>query len=315
MAQNLPLRRFVAAPDSVAFGGEAPRQKKGRVLVVEGVPRNAKMTATTEPFQEFLPGAQQTGSLSDHDAFLLVSSLPFNRRVRMFWDMIHRASSPPSKAGADRHPSLDRKTLHAVTMSLQFDLCNEIYWITAGDDQMPLTGCFFDLAPRGGVPPVQQVEEAQLLVLALGTIHAVANPLSPWKSVQATFASLSHNIQLKPRINDRIFGAVQRICAPGIAGTVKSHVLARSEQVKRGIRSQPKKGGLHKSYAGFGYKELGLLTNDTSGWTDLLAHGETNLALTSQEAQDRAHSYRGRKEVWASRHESSRRLIESMVNT
>ncbi|KAK8052338.1 hypothetical protein PG993_003723 [Apiospora rasikravindrae] len=321
MAQKLPLRRFFAAPDFVAYGGGAPK-KKGHVLVIEGVPRTAKMTATTAPSQEFLSIPRQTGSLSDHDAFLLISSLPFSTRVRKFWDTIYCASPPSSKAGADELPILDRKALQAVTISLQFDLCNEIYWITAGNNlpaegmlsQIPLTSCFFDSAPRGDLLPIQQVEEAQLLVLALGTIHAVSNPLSPWKSVQATFASLGKR-QLSHSINDLIFGAVQRTCAPCIAGTVKSHVLARSEQVKRGIRSQPKKeGGLPNSYTGYGYQDLGVLTNNTSGWVDLLAPGETNLALTGQEAQDRADCYRARKEDGASLHEASRQLIESMVN-
>ncbi|KAK8043113.1 hypothetical protein PG994_013596 [Apiospora phragmitis] len=87
LAQNLPLRRFIVAPVPTTSGGETP--KKGRLLVMEGVPRTAKMTATTVPFQDLPPSSyRQTESVSDHDAFLLVSCLPFNRRVRMFWNMV-----------------------------------------------------------------------------------------------------------------------------------------------------------------------------------------------------------------------------------
>ncbi|KAK8043114.1 hypothetical protein PG994_013597 [Apiospora phragmitis] len=177
-------------------------------------------------------------------------------------------------------------------MSLQFDLCSEIYWMTdaklpAAEElsQMPLTSHFFNSSHHVG--HIQDVEKAQLLVLTLGTVHAAANPLSPWH-------------------------ALQRACAPSIAGTIKSHVLARSEQVKRGIRSQPK--GLAKSYAWFGNQELAASTNDASGWIDLVAPEETSLALACQEWQDRADQYETEKRMRAEFTEASCDYIRSIVN-
>ncbi|KAK7957799.1 hypothetical protein PG988_012647 [Apiospora saccharicola] len=169
-------------------------------------------------------------------------------------------------------------------MTLQFDLGNEIYWMMGAKAgkvmQMPLTSHFF----YSSLPDeqVEDVEKAQLLILALGTVHAICNPLSSWQSIKAAFASLGNRQghRHKSRIPDLISSVIRRTCDPSIADTVNNHVMARSEQVKQGIRSQPK--SLPKSYAWFGNQELAAFTNSTCGWVDLLDTRETSLVLTSQ---------------------------------
>lgn len=67
-------------------------------------------------------------------------------------------------------------------MSLQFDLGNEIYWmmgVKAGEvSHMPLMSHSFYSSLPG--EQIQDVEKAQLLVSALGTVHAVSSLLSGW---------------------------------------------------------------------------------------------------------------------------------------
>lgn len=201
-------------------------------------------------------------------------------------------------------------------MSLQFDIGNEIYWMMgakAGEvSQMPLTSHFF----YSSLPSeqIQDVERAQLLVLALGTVHAVSSPLSPWQMVKAAFAFLGNRQghQLRSHIHDLVSSVIRRTCAPSIAGTVKNHVAARREQIKRGIRSQPMR--LPKAYAWFGNQELAAFTNSPYDWVDLLAAGKKSMVLSGQEWQDRVDRYQANKEAQDGSTEASVRYINSMVN-
>ncbi|KAK8867416.1 hypothetical protein PGQ11_005994 [Apiospora arundinis] len=350
LAENMPLRRFVTAPDSTDANGEGHRER--RVLVIEGVPRTARLTATTAPFTESTRSDQPTESVTDHDAFLLVSSLPFVVRARMLWNIVQHDddqaircdalfagveayASPSTKGDAEESPTVHRKTILSLTLSLQFDLCNEIYLMMGTKSrfpdpvptkkkllQMPLLSHFFDSAPRDDVRQIQDIKKAQPLVFVLGAIHAVSNPISSWHSFKATLDFLNrHQGHLKSRVNHFIFGIIQRNCAPSIVGTVKSHVMARSEQVRQGIRSQPSE--MHKSFHWFGNRELAELTGDESGggtvaggwgWIDLLNSGKAGLALTGQACQQWVDYHETKHKAQADVIEASRKHIGSMVN-
>ena len=156
-------------------------------------------------------------------------------------------------------------------MSLQYDLTNEIYLFTGTKprfpdpiptvekiSQMPLTSLFFSHAPSQA--QVTDIAQAQLLVSALGAVHAVANPLSFWQSMKSAFAFCGNRKgQLTSKLNERVFLAIANTCSPDVAATVKEHVLQRSGQVKTGIQAQ--RAGGPKSFEKFGHSELTAFTS------------------------------------------------------
>ncbi|KAK8119783.1 uncharacterized protein PG998_004409 [Apiospora kogelbergensis] len=347
--KSLPLRRFVVAPAPIA---------SPRVLVVEGVPRTARFTATTAKFRR-MPLNESTESVSVHDAFLLVASLPYTSRVRMFWNAVQHGhedgkgiqdnalfagvegfASPSTEKASSSRPTaftVHPQVLQALNLFLQFDLCNEIHLITGARSrfsdpvsakeklsQMPLTSYFFDPAPQyeDDVQQIQTVEAAQPLILVLGTVHAVSNSLSSWHCLRATFAPMgNHQGQLKSQINNLVFGAIQRTCAPSIADAVKEKLMARSEQVKRGILSQPR--WMPRSYQWFGNQELVALTNNANGegagaegwgWIDLVYSPRTGLALTSQTWKEWVDAYEAGVNARTRSVKASRSYIGDMVN-
>ncbi|KAF2002589.1 hypothetical protein P154DRAFT_430590, partial [Amniculicola lignicola CBS 123094] len=85
--KNLPLRRFIAVPDSNVSD---PTGKTGGIIISEGVPKTANLIASVDPFHESPSGP----FISDYHLFFIISSLPFLTRARMFWNMVgHSASS------------------------------------------------------------------------------------------------------------------------------------------------------------------------------------------------------------------------------
>jgi len=157
-------------------------------------------------------------------------------------------------------------------MSLQFDLCNEIYCFTGTKprfpdpiptdeklSQMPLTSLFFSLAPKAA--QVADTEHAQLLASTLGAVHALANPLSFWQSIKSTFAFCGNRKgQLTSKLNEQIMLAMERSCtSPAVAAAVKAEVVKRSQQVKQGIKTG--KGSGAKNFNRFGQAELASLVS------------------------------------------------------
>lgn len=85
--KNLPLRRFIAVPDTEAY---REAEKIGGVIVCEGVPKNSKMMASAGLFPQSPPG---TYIISDHDMYFIISCLPFAVKARMFWNMIGKSDN------------------------------------------------------------------------------------------------------------------------------------------------------------------------------------------------------------------------------
>jgi hypothetical protein len=85
--KSLPLRRFVVIPDA---GAVNEAEKRGGVIVCEGVPKNSKILASVGPFAQSAPG---TNAISDYNMYFIVSCLPFSIKARMFWNMIGRADT------------------------------------------------------------------------------------------------------------------------------------------------------------------------------------------------------------------------------
>ncbi len=87
LSKNMPLRRFVVVPDAEALSNGAG--KAGGVIICEGIPRTAKMIATSGYFAPSAPG---TNAISDYDMYFIVSCLPFAVRARMFWNIVGQTS-------------------------------------------------------------------------------------------------------------------------------------------------------------------------------------------------------------------------------
>ena len=84
--KNMPLRRFVAVPDMAALEQSTT---EGGILVCEGAPKNAHMWACAGPFAPSPPG---THDMTDYHMYFIVACLPFEVRVRMFWNMVGKAT-------------------------------------------------------------------------------------------------------------------------------------------------------------------------------------------------------------------------------
>ncbi|KAK0729603.1 hypothetical protein B0H67DRAFT_604814 [Lasiosphaeris hirsuta] len=291
LTKEMPLRRFVTFPQL-----DEANPKAGTVIVCEGIPRTAKMVATLGYFG---PSPLGTNKIADYDMYFILSCLPFAVRARMFWNavgkmvLMHEVAGPGASAaaacgvlyaGLERYLELphglaappeswlvDDKVLEAIGMSLQFDLCNEIYCFTGTQprfpdpipvaeklSQLPLTSLFFSLVPQ--MPQVTNAAHAHLFASALGAVHALANPLSAWQSLKAAFSCCGNRKgQLTSKLNEQIQLAVDRTCAPDVAGAVQQAVMQRSAQVKAGINASAGKGGGgggHKNFDRFGQAEL-----------------------------------------------------------
>jgi hypothetical protein len=117
--------------------------------------------------------------------------------------------------------------------------------------QLPLFTQFFAIAPKKA--QIDNIAKAQLLVLTLGTIRAVSNPIGLWQTIKGGFAFQgSRKGQLTPAVKEQIYTASTGSCSANVATTVKERILQRSKQVKAGI--QAAKG--HKSFTAFGMQEL-----------------------------------------------------------
>ena len=286
LTKEMPLRRFVTFP-------QLDDAKAGTVVVCEGIPRTAKMIATLGYFGPSPPG---TNKIADYDMYFILSCLPFAVRARMFWNVVGKMVLMQETAGASAAAAcgvlyaglesylelphglaappeswlIDEKVLDAIGMSLQFDLCNEIYCFTGAQprfpdpipvpeklSQLPLTSLFFSLVPQ--IPQVTNAAHAQLLASALGAVHALANPLSAWQSLKAAFSCCGNRkAQLTAKLNEQIQLAIDRTCAPDVAGAVQQAITQRSGQVKAGINASVGNGktGGHKNFDRFGQAEL-----------------------------------------------------------
>jgi hypothetical protein len=76
--KNMPLRRFVAVPDMAALEEST---KEGGIVVSEGAPRTTHIWACAGQF------AQSATAVADYHMFSIFGCLPFDVRVRMFWNM------------------------------------------------------------------------------------------------------------------------------------------------------------------------------------------------------------------------------------
>jgi len=84
--KNMPLRRFIAVPD---IGALEQSSTVGGIVVCEGAPRNSNMWACAGPFAPAPPG---THAMTDYHMYFIVACLPFEVRVRMFWNMVGRTT-------------------------------------------------------------------------------------------------------------------------------------------------------------------------------------------------------------------------------
>jgi hypothetical protein len=354
MTKNIPLRRFVAVPDLEVMDDTA---KTGGVVVCEGVPRTAKMIASVGYFGPSPPG---TNIIADYDMFFIISCLPFAVRARMFWNVIGRVEAAGIACGVlysgvqtflelphESSPEstfVDEKVripptgyrmkksamlihlsqiLQAISMSLQFDLNNEIYYFTGTKprfpdpiptpeklSQMPLTSLFFSMAEQQ--VRVVDIAQAQMLVSTLGAIHALANPLSFWQSMKSAFSFCGNRKgQLTSKLNERIFLAIEKACTPDLAISVKDHVLQRSKQVKDGIRIQ----GGPKNFIRFGQSELGAFASMTSVTVhDLTALQPVSTAMNSHQLGQHRSQYHVHRETTETLKTHAKTQIQEMVN-
>jgi hypothetical protein len=84
--KNIPLRRFIAVPDVAAVN---TAEKRGGVIICEGVPKSSNMIASTATF---LPNPDGSHVMAPYHVFFIVSCLAFRVKARMFWNMVGSAS-------------------------------------------------------------------------------------------------------------------------------------------------------------------------------------------------------------------------------
>ncbi|KAK3688012.1 hypothetical protein B0T22DRAFT_489779 [Podospora appendiculata] len=318
LIKQMPLRRFVAFPE-IDMKAEA-----GTGTVAVCSPRSATFGPSSPPNTNL-------NRITDYDMYVILSCLPFALRARMFWNAVGRLASEsceasvlyagvegyldlplPLPSAPDSLPLVvDDKVLQAVGLSLQFDLCDEIYCFTGTRPrfpdpipepeklaQMPLTSLFFSLVPQH--PQVTDVAQAQRLASALGAVHALANPLSFWQSVKAAFSWCGNRKgQLTAKLNEQILLAVDRACgaAPDVAAAVRQAVMQRSGQVKAGIRASHRGGGGHKNFDRFGQAEVAGFAS-VSG---VVVHDLTALQPVSR-SMNKTQVDRRRRSHWANQH-------------
>ncbi|KAK3319584.1 hypothetical protein B0T19DRAFT_478693 [Cercophora scortea] len=338
LTKQMPLRRFVAFP-----GPEVEaKAKAGTVVVFEGVPRTAKMLATVGYFGPSSP--PNTNRIADYDMYFILSCLPFALRARMFWNAVGRLASCeasvlyagvegyldlPMHAAPDSLLAVDDKVLQAIGLSLQFDLCDEIYCFTGTRPrfpdpipvpeklaQMPLTSLFFSLVPQ--LPQVTDVAQAQRLVSALGAVHALANPLSFWQWVKGSFSCCCGNRkgQLTAKLNEQILLAVDRACAaPDVAAAVRQAVMQRSVQVKAGIRASRGGGGSHKSFDRFGQTEVAAFASVSGVMVhDLTALQPVSTSMNKTQVDQHRHNHWAKQHMVGTLKTHAETQLKEMVN-
>ena len=350
LTKEMPLRRFVAFPHL------NPEDKKaGAVVVCEGIPRTAKMIATIGYFGPSSPPG--TNNIADYDMYFILSCLPFAVRARMFWNVLGKmvTTQDGTATGANTSAAacgvvfssienyldlpvettnppdtwlIDDKILQAIGLSLQFDLCNEIYCFTGTQprfpdpipeptklSQLPLTSLFFSLVPPGAV--ITDLAQAQqLLTSALGAVHALANPLSFWQSIKTTFSCCGNRKgQLTSKLNEQILLAVERTCAPEIAASVRQEVMRCSGRVKAGIKANKSGGGGHKSFERFGQIELATFVNVSGVMVhDLTALKPVSTAMRNDQLQLHRHTHFAHRQTREGLKVRAEAQIREMVN-
>jgi len=213
--------------------------------------------------------------------------------------------------------------LEALCLSLQFNLASEIYLFTSTKprfpdpltviekiNQLPLVTQFFADFPQDA--RVADIANAQMLVSTLGAVHALSNPLDAWQSIKGIFAFFGNRKgQLTPRLNEYIFKAIAATCAPGVAATVKEHVLQRSKQVKKGIRAQ----GGKKQFDGFGRAELALFVGtNTVKFQSLAEVNPLSVALNAAALDSHVQTYRIHRRNTTDMERGAKTMLTEMVN-
>jgi hypothetical protein len=344
--KNLPLRRFIAVADAAALNTS---EKRGGVIICEGIPKSSNMIASTGTF---LPNPDGSHVMAPYHVFFIVSCLPFSVKARMFWNMV----GSPSGAGVPcgqmyaglpafcnkssgqvdkmvRHDSnslaLDVLTilqvLDALCLSLQFNLTSEIYQFTSSKprfpdplsvaeklDQLPLVSQFFSAVKTVSVA---DIANAQPLVSTLAAVHALSNPLSRRQSIKGLFACFGNRkAQLTPRLNQYIFESITASCAPAVARTIKDHVAQRSVRIKAAIKAKRGK----KRFYEFGQDELaafaGMASIGTLAVLDLAQAVPRSIALNSAALHGHVESYKLHRLNTAGMEQSAKAMLASMVN-
>jgi hypothetical protein len=214
-------------------------------------------------------------------------------------------------------------------MSLQFDLCNEIYCFTGTKprfpdpipaaeklSQLPLTSLFFSLVPQES--QATEAGHAQLLASALGAVHALGNPLSFWQKIKAAFSFCGNRKgPLTAKINEQIQLAVERVCAPDVAVAVSKEVKQRSAQVKSGIKTTASNGGAggHKNFIRFGQAELASFASVNGVIVhDLAALKPASEAMKIDQLGDHRHRHHLHRQATGTLEAHARAQIQEMVN-
>jgi hypothetical protein len=176
--------------------------------------------------------------------------------------------------------------------------------------QLRLTSEFFTSTPKG--VSIADIANAQMLVSTLGAVHALANPLDTWQSIKGIFAFAGNRKgQLTPRLNVYIFKAITATCAPGVAATVKEHILQRSKQVKAGIRAQKGK----RRFDGFGQVELAAFAGTSMvKIVDLAALSPGCAALNATALDSYVNTYRLHRRTTQDLEHGVRSMLREMVN-
>jgi len=84
--KNIPLRRFIVIPD---VGSTNSARETGDIIICEGIPKNSNIIVSVDQFPKSPTGSH---NMADHHLFFIVSCLPFSVKVRMFWNMVGKAS-------------------------------------------------------------------------------------------------------------------------------------------------------------------------------------------------------------------------------
>jgi hypothetical protein len=119
--KNVPLRRFLAVPD---VGAATTTEKMGGIIICEGVPKTSNMIASVGIF---LPNTDGSNTIAPYHAFFIVSCLPFNVKVRMFWNMLGKATAAGVLgdivyAGLDNFYNKSSSQTDMVDMKVSHDL-------------------------------------------------------------------------------------------------------------------------------------------------------------------------------------------------
>ncbi|KAH0564731.1 hypothetical protein GP486_001878 [Trichoglossum hirsutum] len=252
--KNIPLHRYVVTSDEAARTGAIA----GTIVIREGLPKSAKM------FASLLPFGTDTGDIMDYHMYMIVASLPFKMRSRMFWNLAG-AMDPAgvsanvlyegdelvqfkSSLSVSTQRVIPQKVCRAVCLSIESDLgvevsrfCAKAPWpdkipTSSSLTQLPLLKQFLNPS-SGSTPTLNSLDNTDFLITTLGTLLGALLPigLGQWFSHKVIRVG-NRKAKLWPQVVSHIKGSLSQRFTPEIASQIEKAAVQAAANIKTEIK-------------------------------------------------------------------------------